>query len=52
MQFSDYVRSNAFSLSLSERMIGVLLHVCGKGEADERLNLAPYQALEQQDGRS
>lgn len=44
-RFKDYVRSGAFSLSLSPRMISVLLHMSGQGPEDDRLNLAPYQAL-------
>lgn len=43
--FSDYVRSGAFSLTLSERQIKVLLSLKKYGPADERLNMAPYQAL-------
>ncbi len=43
--FREYVRGSAFSLTLSKRMIGVLLYLCDKGPEDERLNLAPYQAL-------
>ena len=45
-RFSDHVRSGAFSLSLSERMITVLLSLDGSGPEDEKLNLAPYQALQ------
>lgn len=45
-QFAEYVRSGAFRLELSERMIHVLLAMTGKGCEDDRLNLHPYQALE------
>lgn len=45
-QFKDYVTSGAFTLTLSPRQIRVLLHLNGAGPEDERLNLAPYQALE------
>ena len=45
-QFKEYVTSGAFTLSLSPRMIRVLLHMNGRGPEDERLNLAPYQALQ------
>ena len=45
-QFQEHVTSAAFSLNLSKRMINVLLHLNGSGPEDERLNLAPYQALQ------
>lgn len=44
-QFAEYVRSGAFQLNLSERMVFVLLAECGMGAADERLNIHPYDAL-------
>jgi hypothetical protein len=43
--FKEYVRSGAFNSSLSERQIKVLLSMRGYGPKDERLNMAPYQAL-------
>ena len=45
-RFKEYVTSGAFTLTLSQRMIRVLLYLNGMGPEDERLNLAPYQALE------
>ena len=45
-QFKNHVTSTAFSLNLSKRMIGILLHLDGVGPEDDRLNLAPYQALQ------
>lgn len=45
-RFKDHVTSTAFSLTLSKRMAKILLHLDGSGPEDERLNIAPYQALE------
>ena len=45
-RFKDHVSSGAFTLSLSARQIKILLHLNGSGPEDDRLNLAPYQALE------
>ena len=45
-QFEEHVKSGAFQLSLSKRMIKVLLSMTGNGKEDDRLNLAPYQALQ------
>nr|BDD48049.1 hypothetical protein 3 [Pseudomonadaceae bacterium] len=44
--FSEYVRSSAFRLDLSHRMIVALLDACGLGPEDDRLNIAPYLALQ------
>jgi len=43
--FESYTKSSAFTLTLSKRMIIVLLSFAGE-KADERLNLAPYHALQ------
>lgn len=43
--FEEYTKSSAFRIDLSPRMIGVLLHLTSRGPEDERLNMAPYQAL-------
>lgn len=44
--FKEHVTATAFSLHLSKRMVKILLHLDGSGPEDDRLNLAPYQALE------
>lgn len=44
--FEDHVRESAFNLRLSFRQIHVLLYLDGTGCEDERLNLAPYMALQ------
>lgn len=44
--FSEYVKSGAFNITLSERMIKILFYLEGSGPEDERLNIAPYKALE------
>ncbi len=43
--FKDYVRSGAFSLTLSKQMIGVLLCLNKTGEPAGDLRLSPYTAL-------
>ena len=45
-KFQEHVTSTAFALNLSKRMVRILLHLNGSGPEDERLNLAPYQALQ------
>lgn len=45
-RFKEYVTSGAFTLSLSKRMIEVLVHIGQKTELTGGLNLAPYFALE------
>ncbi len=45
-EFKDYVRESAFNLRLSFRQIHVLLYLDGSGWEDEKLNLAPYIALQ------
>lgn len=44
-EFAEYVRETGFNIQLSNRMIRVLLCLTGTGEPDDRMNLAPYQAL-------
>lgn len=45
-KLEDYVKNSSFRIDLSQRMITALLDRSGHGKPDERLNLAPYQALE------
>lgn len=44
-KFSEYTRSSAFHLDLSQRMINVLLGECGFTKGDDRMSLATYNAL-------
>ena len=44
--FSEHVRSGAFTLTLSQRMICALLSLNKSCNRDLKLILAPYQALE------
>lgn len=44
--FSEHVRSGAFTLTLSQRMIRELLSLSDGLDRDPKLILAPYQALE------
>lgn len=43
--FNEFVRQGSFTLTLSERMIKILFHLDNKGPDDDRLHIAPYQAL-------